>query len=188
MDLPPAKPGSLALVKDKKGALRWWIGAGRGLQPGLAPVLWAADPACSPCLLTLTEQHVHAAGAPSLHTLTRTTARRTTLASQPATATATPALAPPRQHPSRPRSTTLRRELPAFLPARLLAGEILAKGYYDPKCAIAFRACALKERLDEEMMQRRMVQAIQLRKACVTMTPLVSQSCCCRQRFIVSPI
>ncbi len=46
-------------------------------------------------------------------------------------------------------------------------GDILAKGFYDPKCPIAFRACALKERLDEELIQRRMVQAIELRKACV---------------------
>jgi hypothetical protein len=160
VDLPPAKPGSLALVKDKKGA------QGRPAEGGPRPGPRHGLPALPASL----QQHVLRKALwrcrrPSRTCRHRGPPRHARLAPsrcQSTTCTGRAAPAPRR------RAALSRGPPPAFRPpACLHAGEILAKGFYDPKCAIAFRACALKERLDEEGMQRRMLQAIQLRKACV---------------------
>lgn len=43
-------------------------------------------------------------------------------------------------------------------------GEILAKGFYDPKSKLAFRVLSLRERLDNELLATRLSQAVTLRQ------------------------
>jgi 23S rRNA (cytosine1962-C5)-methyltransferase len=44
------------------------------------------------------------------------------------------------------------------------SGEILAKGFYDPASALAFRVCALQERLDTTLVEQRLARALHLRQ------------------------
>lgn len=44
------------------------------------------------------------------------------------------------------------------------SGQILAKGFYDPGSPLAFRVCALTQRLDSDLIEQRIVSAWQLRK------------------------
>lgn len=44
-------------------------------------------------------------------------------------------------------------------------GDIVAKGFYDPTSALAFRVCAVKERrLDDQLLELRLHRALQLRQ------------------------
>lgn len=62
-----------------------------------------------------------------------------------------------------------REPLPAAAPGSLALvkdakREILAKGIYDGSSPLAFRVCALRESLDDELIQRRLTAALALRR------------------------